>query len=64
MSNEVTRVEKRGESYRVEGYVKGRKSSFHVPAQAVETRYKTAKDAKAFFERSLSLSIEGERHGE
>ena len=61
MSSEVTKVEKRGEQYRVEGYVKGRKSSFHVPAEAVETRFKTEKDARAFFKRSLPLSIEGDR---
>ena len=59
MSNEVTKVEKRGEQYRVEGYVKGRKSSFHVPAEAVETQFKTEREARAFFERSLPLSVEG-----
>lgn len=61
MSNEVTKIEKRGESYRVEGYVKGRKSSFHVPAQAVETTFKTDKEAKAFFERSLPLAVDERR---
>lgn len=60
MSNEITKVDKRGESYVVEGYAKGRKASFRVPAEAVEKRFKTDKDAKAFFERSLPLSVERE----
>lgn len=61
MSNEVTHVDKRGESYVVTGYAKGRKASFRVSAEAVEKRFTTDKEAKAFFERSLPLGVEERR---
>lgn len=48
---DLTRVEKRGDWYTVEGYVKGRKSSVDIPAPSIES--KTRREAESLMRRSV-----------
>jgi hypothetical protein len=48
---DLTKVEKRGDWYRVEGVVAGKRESVEIPAPSVEGR--SRQDAEGLFRRSI-----------
>ena len=56
---DLTHVDKKGEWYKVEGYVDGRKVGVEIPAPTIES--KTRREAESLMRRSLYGTAQSEK---